>query len=568
MLKKLYNNVDTLVEESQEGHRLMYPESGDIKIVNGTRLIVRQPKDKKPKGLVKIAGGYGSGHEGPGAGGVRPGGSDLGIPGEIFAAPAANKIFRGLMEINDGSPIILNVTNHTGDVLNSRLAIQMARAKGVDVHMHLIYDDIASAPKGQEKDRRAIGSVYSVMGTMAEWGESVEDILRVAEKINTYTRSYGVGLRSAIHPVSGLPIMEMPEDEIELGIGVHGESSGNRIKLPRSRELAKIMCDALLEDMDAQPGEELAISVRGLGGMTWTEIYIFFKDVYEYLQERQIRIYSTSSGNSGTQELGGIIMAFARLDDEIKYWLNKGLPEHCYQDQTQVQAESDEEKGTEKETVLSGTPESIPENTENIKKLIAEMKAVASDLAERSEELCKLDSFVGDGDHGISIRKGFSKVLENMDLPAHSLEEVFTHCADAALDSMGGAIGPIIASLFMGFAMASTGKTELGIEDWEENFKKALEVVHNTGSAKPGERTLVDTLYAAVNAFEEGKGKPDSEIWKLVERRAYEGAQSTKDMRARKGRARYLAEKSVGYVDAGAMSMYYFIRQIALAEME
>ena len=191
------------------------------------------------------------------------------------------------------------------------------------------------------------------------------------------------------------------------------------------------------------------------------------------------------------------------------------------------------------------------------------MKAVASDLVARSEELCKLDSFVGDGDHGISIRKGFSKVLENMELPAHSLEEVFTHCADAALDSMGGAIGPIIASLFMGFAMASTGKTELGIEDWEENFKKALEVVHNTGSANPGERTLVDTLYAAVNAFDS-----DSEIWKLVERRAFEGAQSTKNMRARKGRARYLAEKSVGYVDAGAMSMYYFIRQIALAEME
>lgn len=306
---------------------MMYPESGETIHVSGTSLIVRQEKDRKPKGLVKLAMGYGSGHEGPGIGGVQPGGMDLGIPGGVFAAPAANKIFRGLMEIDDGSPIILKVTNHTGDVLNSRLAVQMARAKGVDVHMYIVYDDIASAPKGEEKDRRAIGSVYDVMGIMAEWGEPVQEILRVGEKTNQYTRSYGVGLRSAIHPVSGLPIMEMPEDEIELGIGVHGESSGNRIKLPRSKDLAKLMCDALLEDLEVQPQEEVAVSLRGLGGMTWTELYIFYKDIYHYLQSRNVGIYSISSGNSGTQELGGIILAFARLDDEIKYWQQKGLPD-------------------------------------------------------------------------------------------------------------------------------------------------------------------------------------------------------------------------------------------------
>lgn len=324
-IKKLYNDLDTIVDESMLGQRLLYPDTSVI--VPGTRLIVRTEKEKKPKGLVKLAAGYGAGHEGPGAGMVRAGGMDIGVPGDVFAAPAANKIFRGLQLIDDGSPIILSVTNHTGDVLNSRLAIQMAQAKGIDVHMHLVYNDIASAPKGEELDRRAIGGVYNVLGMMAEWGESVEDILRVGKKTNEYTRSYGVGLRSAIHPISGLPIMEMPDDEIELGIGVHGESSGNRIKMPRSAELAKIMCDALLDDMEAQAGEELAVSVGGLGGMTWTELYIFYKDVYEYLQAKGIRIYSASAGNSGTQELGGIIMSFARLDDEIKFWLDKDLPE-------------------------------------------------------------------------------------------------------------------------------------------------------------------------------------------------------------------------------------------------
>ncbi len=330
-IKKIYNNVDTLVEEVQEGQRLLYPDAAPIlTLEGGTRVIVRRESDRKPKGYVKLASGYGSGHEGPGTGFVMPGGMDLGVPGDVFAAPPANRILRGLMAIDDGSPIILLVTNHTGDVLNSRLAVMLAKDRGIDVEMFIVYDDVASAPKGEEKDRRAIGNVYiyGILGKMAEWGVSREEILRVGQKMVDYTRSFGVGIRSAIHPVSGLPIMEMPPDEIELGIGVHGESSGNRIKLPTSRELAKIMADTILDDMEAKPGEELAVSLHGTGGMTWMELYIFYKDLWHYLtEERGIRIYRASAGNSGTQELGGIILAMARLDDEIKEWWDKGLPE-------------------------------------------------------------------------------------------------------------------------------------------------------------------------------------------------------------------------------------------------
>lgn len=199
-------------------------------------------------------------------------------------------------------------------------------------------------------------------------------------------------------------------------------------------------------------------------------------------------------------------------------------------------------------------------------KIIKEMRAVATDLVSREEELCKLDSYVGDGDHGVTIRKGFSNVLKGLELPASSIEEVFTHCSDAILDSMGGAIGPIFASIFMGFAMASTGKEEIQLNDWGLLFSKALEVVQTTGGAQPGDRTLVDTLNAAVEAFKDIDGKSAAEVWKTVEEKAKEGALSTKNMRAKKGRARYLGDKSVGYVDAGSMSMYYFIRQIAEEE--
>jgi len=195
--------------------------------------------------------------------------------------------------------------------------------------MHIVYDDVGSAPKGREKERRAINQAYNVTPKMAECGAPIEEILRIAEKTNTFTRSYGVGLRSAIHPVTGIPIMDLPPDEIELGIGVHGESSGNRIKLPTSKELARIVCNTLLDDMPVDKGEEININLRGLGGMTWMELYILYKDIYEYLTgEKGIRISRAAGSNAGTQEMGGFIMAIGRVDDEIKHWMKTKAPNH------------------------------------------------------------------------------------------------------------------------------------------------------------------------------------------------------------------------------------------------
>ena len=329
-IKKIYNDIDTLVDESMEGSVLLSPSQTSYTIP-GTRLTVRTPEFKKPKGLVKIAGGGGAGHEGPpGPSRVGPGGSDLAIRGDVFAAPSGALIFKGLQEIDDGSPIYIGVANHTGDVLNFGLACQMAKSKGIDVHMHIHYNDIASAPKGNEKDRRAIMGAYNVSAVMAECGESIEEIIRVADKTNEYTRAFGVGIRSAIHPVTGLPIMAMPDDMIELGIGVHGESSGIQIPLPRSKELAAIVIDKLLDDMPIEKGEEIFLSLNGLGGMTWMELYILYKDIYHYLTDKGIKIYIGRSGNAGTQELGGFIVGIGRLDEEIKKWLNTKVPEGMY----------------------------------------------------------------------------------------------------------------------------------------------------------------------------------------------------------------------------------------------
>lgn len=286
-IKKLYNDLDTIVDETLQGVRLITQDSYS-ETLPGTRISVRRPEYRKPKGYVRVVSGGGAGHEGPPYVSCRPGNNDAYAMGDIFAAPSANQFLRAIQEVADGSPVIMPIWNHAGDVLNAKLCIQMAKALGIEVHMALVYNDVASAPKGHDLERRAIGEgCYDLIGIMAECGEPVEEILRVNDKVNRFTRTYGVGIRSAIHPLTGLPIMPMPDDEIELGIGEHGESSGNRIKLPRSRELARLVCDKILDDMPFERGEEVTINLAGLGGMTWTELDIFYKDVYEYLMGKK-----------------------------------------------------------------------------------------------------------------------------------------------------------------------------------------------------------------------------------------------------------------------------------------
>ena len=332
-LKKVYNDLDTLVDESMAGARLLSQPDSDkySMLLPNSRITVRREKYRKPKGLVKMSGGGGAGHEGPPGGSFcRPGGMDAAVTGDIFAAPSARQLFRALQAIDDGSPILMGVANHAGDILNAKLCAQMATAAGMDVHLNIGYgNDVGSAPKGHEDERRGGGGLFNVSGIMAENGCSVDEIIRVSRKSSMACRSFGVGIRPAIHPITGLPIMGgMGEDEIELGIGVHGESSGKRIKLPRSRELARLCCDTILDDMPIPRGEEIGVSLGGLGGMTWTELNILYKDIYEYLTyERGYKIWRHSARNAGTQELGGFILAIGTADDEIRKWMATPIPD-------------------------------------------------------------------------------------------------------------------------------------------------------------------------------------------------------------------------------------------------
>lgn len=317
-MKKFLNDPEHIMDETMIGYalanrkRLLLPE--------GTHNMMRRVP--KAPGKVKLVVGNGGGHEPGLMGWVGLGMYDLDCLGNVFTAQSGKVFFSGIEAIDDGSPILLTIANHAGDVVNGNVAYALCKKKGMQVEKVVFYDDIASAPKGQEEERRGMaGMMFSIKcaGALAEEGASLEECVRVFNKARDNVRTIALSLTSCTHPVTGLTMMETPEDEVGMGVGVHGESGSGEVKFAPCAELMKIACDRLIEDLPYQTGDEICLLINGMGSTTVMEMSIAYRDVCNYLASRGIKVYDGVAGNFiTTQEMGGMSLSFLKLDDELK----------------------------------------------------------------------------------------------------------------------------------------------------------------------------------------------------------------------------------------------------------
>lgn len=317
-MKKIIGDPQQLVEDTLAGFARLYSQ----RIVNvpGTHIIER--KTPKAPGKVRFMIGNGAGHEPAVIGWVGEGLFDMNIVGEIFTAPAAEHILAGIERLAVGGPVLLAVQNHAGDVLNADLAVEMALEKGIDVQSVLFYDDVASAPKGFESDRRGmVGMMFytKIVGAKAEQGATVEELIPLFEKCRDNTRTYSVAITNCTNPISGMAMFDhLADDEIELGMGVHGEGSGSTLKIPSSAELVRHMVDTLIADYPYSSGDEVLAVVGGAGATTLMELLIYYKELAEYLVSLGVHIHAAKVGNFlTTQELSGISLSLCKADAEM-----------------------------------------------------------------------------------------------------------------------------------------------------------------------------------------------------------------------------------------------------------
>ncbi len=316
--KKLINQRETILRDMLQGLASAYPEV--VRLTDDGLIVRAQPKAAGKVGLVI---GNGSGHEPAMIGLVGEGLFDVNIPGEIFTAPGPDRIVAGIKAAERGAGVLLCVSHHAGDLMNAEMALELCQLEGLDnVEMVVLYDDISSAPKGSESERRGTAGlffVWKMLGAYAETGASLAECKRMAERIRDNTRTLAVALTSCASPITGEAMFEMPDDEMEIGMGVHGEVGLGRHKLLSADATIDLMLPRLLEDLPFNAGDEVLVLLNNSGSMTLMELYILHRRVAERLAQAGVRRYKSWIGPyATTQEMAGFALSLCRVDAELK----------------------------------------------------------------------------------------------------------------------------------------------------------------------------------------------------------------------------------------------------------
>lgn len=317
-MKKFINRPENIVPELLEGLTLAFP--GKIRLANSNLVARAKPKGKGKVSVVTLGG---SGHE-PGLSGfVGDGMLDYSVAGEVFAAPGAPRCLEMIREAENGAGVLFIVLNHAGDVLSAKITMDMATRANLNVKMVLTHEDIAGGPNPDDR-RGLVGfvPVYKVAGAAAEEGRSLDECVAIAERMERNMRTLAVAVRGATHPSTGKPIAELADDEMEIGMGQHGEAGTGCTKLKTADETVDIMLDMLLKDLDVKSGEELLVIVNGSGATTHMEQFIVFRRVHQILTAKGIKLVRSTVGEYiTTQEQAGFQLMIARMNSElIRLW--------------------------------------------------------------------------------------------------------------------------------------------------------------------------------------------------------------------------------------------------------
>ena len=315
-MKKLINKVEDVEREMIEGIAKEAPDK--LRKLPEGNIIVRKTKKE---GKVALVSGGGSGHEPAHAGYVGSGMLDCAVAGAVFTSPTPDQIYEGIKAVATDRGILAVVKNYTGDILNFEMAIDMAKDEGVNADYVVVNDDVAVKDSLYTTGRRGVAGtifVHKIAGARAEEGASLAEVKSCAEHVIENVRSMGMAISPCTVPAAGKPGFTLADDEVEIGIGIHGEPGTSREKILSANEAAKRLLDSILADLD-YGGKEVVVLVNGMGATPLMELYIINNFVQDYLKEKGVTVYDTMVGNYMTSiEMAGFSLTLLRLDDEMK----------------------------------------------------------------------------------------------------------------------------------------------------------------------------------------------------------------------------------------------------------
>lgn len=319
-MKKIINNPTDVVSEALMGMQVAYPD----KLVYTPKMEVISRKEKKTDKVAVISGG-GAGHEPLHAGFVGKGMLDAAISGNVFSSPSPDRIGSAIEQVSCGKGVLMVIKNYSGDIMNFGLSADLAEMDDIEVAQVIVKDDVAVPDREEGTGRRGIAGtvfVHKIAGAKAEQGASLAEVKAAAEKAVRNIRTMGVAMTPCILPAVGKPGFQIADDEIEIGMGIHGEQGVETTKIKSAKEIAEILVGRILDDYDYS-GSEVAVLVNGLGGTPLMELYILNLEVQKILEEKGIKAYRTFVGNYCTSiDMTGASVTLMKLDDELKELLD------------------------------------------------------------------------------------------------------------------------------------------------------------------------------------------------------------------------------------------------------
>lgn len=573
-MKKFINRPEDVERQVVDGYVKSYPalihKVGDDVVV----------RTHRKRGKVALVSGGGMGHEPAHLGYVGTGMLDAAVGGAIYTSPAVDRISAGIEAVApDATGVLLVVKNYTGDVINFKLAEEAAREEGVACDHVVVNDDVAVGTPTQREQRRGVAGtifVHKCAGAAAEAGKPLAEVKRVAEKVIDNVRTMGVAIAPCTVPAAGKPGFTLADDEMEMGVGIHGEPGIRREKMEPVDAMVDEILDHVLADID-YAGHEVAVLVNGAGGTPDYELALVANHVHDVLSARHIGVWHTYMGNYLTSlEMRGFSVSLLRLDDELKNLLSAPADTPAWQ-QGEASLAEDAAPGEDASPKQVATSEAsnVPaaEATGATKAVIDVISAVAGAMEAHKDELTELDQPIGDSDHGINMARGFSAARALLpSLAGEAPAAVLKKVGSTLVSKVGGSSGPLYGTLFRKVGVAlkaddSLASDENAVRCLSAGLSKAFVGIEDLGGAKPGDKTMLDAMQPAMEALEHARGEdtPLAEALAQAADAAEAGAEATVPLQARKGRASYLGERSVGHKDPGAASFALLMRTVANA---
>ena len=316
-MKKLINDPRSVVDESVQGFGLAH---ADLVTVSADPTFITR-KDAPVSGKVGLVSGGGSGHEPLHAGYVGKGMLDAAVPGAVFTSPTPDQILPATLAIDSGAGVVHIVKNYTGDVLNFETAAELAEAEGISVRTVLVNDDVAVEDSLYTAGRRGVGGtvlVEKIAGAAAERGDDLDAVAAIGDRVNANVRTMGVALSACTVPHAGTPSFDLNEDEVEIGIGIHGEPGRHRIPLESADGITDRLLEPVLADLGITSGDKVLLFVNGMGGTPMSELYIVYRRAVQVLADRGAAVERSLVGNYITAlEMQGCSISVLRLDEEL-----------------------------------------------------------------------------------------------------------------------------------------------------------------------------------------------------------------------------------------------------------